>query len=295
LTPNHCYMKQILFVLLVAISTGAAAQKVDAKLHFQKGKLDVITVVDRTSTFEVMSQSMESIAKSTTHEILDVQNVSGNAIIIEHKLKRLIFSAEQMGQNQTFDSEKDEDRKGEMGKMIEKNLKDKYTMTVDNTGKIITVTDDQISKGKNDKNLEGMADMIGSQLGINLTIPKAGAYSMFKILPNKTIALGDAWVDTNSTKGITRKTMYRVNTITNDEIILDVTEETTTAMVQQMMGQNANVNMTDKFKGRITIDKKTGLLKKRTGTSVSEGTVEAQGMTIPMTAKTSITTTVKPG
>jgi hypothetical protein len=295
LTPNHCYMKQILFVLLVAISTGAAAQKVDAKLHFQKGKLDVITVVDRTSTFEVMSQSMESIAKSTTHEILDVQNVSGNAIIIEHKLKRLIFSAEQMGQNQTFDSEKDEDRKGEMGKMIEKNLKDKYTMTVDNTGKIITVTDDQISKGKNDKNLEGMADMIGSQLGINLTIPKAGAYSMFKILPNKTIALGDAWVDTNSTKGISRKTMYRVNTITNDEIILDVTEETTTAMVQQMMGQNANVNMTDKFKGRITIDKKTGLLKKRTGTSVSEGTVEAQGMTIPMTAKTSITTTVKPG
>jgi hypothetical protein len=288
-------MKQILFVLLVAISTGAAAQKVDAKLHFQKGKLDVITVVDRTSTFEVMSQSMESIAKSTTHEILDVQNVSGNAIIIEHKLKRLIFSAEQMGQNQTFDSEKDEDRKGEMGKMIEKNLKDKYTMTVDNTGKIITVTDDQISKGKNDKNLEGMADMIGSQLGINLTIPKAGAYSMFKILPNKTIALGDAWVDTNSTKGISRKTMYRVNTITNDEIILDVTEETTTAMVQQMMGQNANVNMTDKFKGRITIDKKTGLLKKRTGTSVSEGTVEAQGMTIPMTAKTSITTTVKPG
>jgi hypothetical protein len=295
LTPNHCYMKQILFVLLVAISTGAGAQKVDAKLHFQKGKLDVITVVDRTSTFEVMSQSMESIAKSTTHEILDVQNVSGNAIIIEHKLKRLIFSAEQMGQNQTFDSEKDEDRKGEMGKMIEKNLKDKYTMTVDNTGKIIAVTDDQISKGKNDKNLEGMADMIGSQLGINLTIPKAGAYSMFKILPNKTIALGDAWVDTNSTKGITRKTMYRVNTITNDEIILDVTEETTTAMVQQMMGQNANVNMTDKFKGRITIDKKTGLLKKRTGTSVSEGTVEAQGMTIPMTAKTSITTTVKPG
>jgi hypothetical protein len=288
-------MKQILFVLLVAISTGAAAQKVDAKLHFQKGKLDVITVVDRTSTFEVMSQSMESIAKSTTHEILDVQNVSGNAIIIEHKLKRLIFSAEQMGQNQTFDSEKDEDRKGEMGKMIEKNLKDKYTMTVDNTGKIIAVTDDQISKGKNDKNLEGMADMIGSQLGINLTIPKAGAYSMFKILPNKTIALGDAWVDTNSTKGISRKTMYRVNTITNDEIILDVTEETTTAMVQQMMGQNANVNMTDKFKGRITIDKKTGLLKKRTGTSVSEGTVEAQGMTIPMTAKTSITTTVKPG
>jgi hypothetical protein len=294
LTPNHCYMKQILFVLLVAISTGASAQKVDAKLHFQKGKLDVITVVDRTSTFEVMSQSMESIAKSTTHEILDVQNVSGNAIIIEHKLKRLIFSAEQMGQNQTFDSEKDEDRKGEMGKMIEKNLKDKYTMTVDNTGKIIAVTDDQTSKGKNDKNLEGMADMIGSQLGINLTIPKAGAYSMFKILPNKTIALGDAWVDTNSTKGITRKTMYRVNTITNDEIILDVTEETTTAMVQQMMGQNANVNMTDKFKGRITIDKKTGLLKKRTGTSVSEGTVEAQGMTIPMTAKTSITTTVKP-
>jgi hypothetical protein len=118
---------------------------------------------------------------------------------------------------------------------------------------------------------------------------------MFKILPNKAIALGDAWVDTNSTKGITKKSMYRVSNITGDEIILDVTEETKIAMSQQMMGQDAMVNLTDKFTGKLTLDKKTGVLKKRAGTSVTEGTIEAQGMSIPTTAKTTITTTVKPG
>jgi hypothetical protein len=288
-------MKQILFVLAVAISTGAAAQKTDTKLSFQKGKLDVITVVDRTSTVEVMGQSMESVAKSTTHELLDVQSIANNAITIQHKLKRLTFSSEQMGQSQSFDSEKEADRKGEMGRMMEKGLKDKYTMTIDNTGKIIAVTEDNDSKGKKDKDMEGMADMIGTQLGINISLPKPGTASMFRILPNKAIGLGDAWVDNDTMKGITKKSMYRVNNITSDEIILDVTEETKIAMVQQMMGQNANVNMTDKFTGKITLDKKTGLLKKRTGKSVSEGTVEAQGMSIPITAKSTITTTVKPG
>lgn len=294
MTPNYCYMKQILFVMAVALSTGAAAQKVDAKLNFQKGKLDVITVIDRASTIEVMGQSMESTVKSTTHEVLDVQSVANNTTTIEHKLKRLTFTADAMGQNQSFDSEKDDDRKGEMGKMMEKSLKDKYTMTLDNTGKIVAVkADDSNPQGK--KDMDGMADMMGSQLGINLTLPKTGTYSMFKILPNKAIALGDAWVDTNSTKGITKKAMYRVSNITGDEIILDVTEETKIAMAQQMMGQDANVNLTDKFTGKLTLDKKTGVLKKRAGTSVTEGTIEAQGMTIPTSAKTTITTTVKPG
>jgi hypothetical protein len=288
-------MKQILLVLAVAISSTAAAQKIDVKLNFQKGKLDVITIVDRVSTFEVMGQSNESVAKSTTHELLDVQDVNGNGITIQHKLKRLSFSSEQMGQNQSFDSDKDEDRKGELGKMMDKSLKDKYTMTIDNTGKIISVTDDNDTKAKKNKDMEGMAEMVGSQLGINLTVPKAGSYSMFKILPNKPIALGEAWADTESLKGITKKSMYRVNNITNDEIILDVTEESKIDMTQQMMGQSAKVIMTDKFTGRITLDKKTGLLKKRTGKSVSEGTIEAQGMSIPITGKTTITTTVKPG
>lgn len=287
-------MKKMLLVLGIALSTGAFAQKVDTKLSFQKGKLDVITEISRTSSMELMGQSMESVVKSTTHEILDVQDVSASGTKIEHKMKRLRFSADAMGQSQSFDSEKQEDLKGEMGKIMEKSLKDKYTMVVDNSGKITSVkADDNNPQAKKDD--AGMADMMTNQLGVNLALPKAGSYSLFKILPGKAIGLGDAWVDTSSQPGVTKKSMYRVNSITNDDIVLDVTEETKISMTQQMMGTDATVNMNDKFTGKITLDKKTGLLKRKEGNSVTEGTFEAQGMTIPSTTKSTITTVVKPG
>jgi hypothetical protein len=287
-------MKKYLLILAVALSANSFAQKVDNKLNFQKGKLDVITEITKTSSMELMGQSMESTMKSTTHEILDIEDVSSTGTRIEHKLKRLVFNADAMGQTQTFDSEKEDDMKGEMGKVMEKSLKDKYSMVVDRSGRIVSVkADDNNPQAK--KEDQGIADMMGSQLGVKLTIPKTGSYSMFKILPDRPVALGDAWTDTSSAEGVTRKAMYRVNNITNDEVVLDVTEENKISTTQPMMGVQATINMTDKFTGKITLDRKTGLLKTRTGTSVTEGTVEGQGMTIPSTSKSTITTTVKPG
>jgi cellobiose-specific phosphotransferase system component IIB len=284
-------MKKYLLILATGMSTVAFAQKVDNKLSFQKGKYDVVTEISKNSSTEVMGQSMEQTVTSTTHEILDVEDVNPNGARIEHKLKRLQFTSDGMGQTQSFDSEKEEDMKGEVGKIMEKSLKNKYSMVVDRTGKIVSVKadDDNTQVNKQD---DGLSDMMSSQLGVNLMLPKAGTNSLFKILPDKAISLGDAWIDTSSANGVTSKCMYRVNNITNDEVVLDVTEDRKIVTTQTMMGIDATVNMTDKFTGKIVLDRKTGLLKSKSGNSVTEGTVEAQGMTIPSSAKGKITTTV---
>jgi hypothetical protein len=284
-------MKKYLLLATIALSTAAISQKVDNKLNFTKGKLDVVTEISRTTNMELMGQAMETTMKSTTHEVLDIEDVTPAGARIEHKLKRLVFNADAMGQSQSFDSEKEDDMKGEMGKVMEKSLKNKYSMMVDRAGNIISVkADDDNPQGKKDDN---MSEAMGSQLGLNLTMPETGSPSIFKILPNKPVALGDAWVDTSSMKGVTKKSMYRVSNITNDEVLLDVTEETKVSSTQPMMGVDATINMTDKFTGKVTLDRKTGLLKTKTGTSQTEGTVEAQGMTIPTSAKSTISTTIK--
>ena len=49
----------------------------------------------------------------------------------------------------------------------------------------------------------------------------------------------------------------------------------------------------EKIIGQVTLDKNTGLLKQKTATVDSSGSLEAQGMSIPSTGKTTITVTVK--
>jgi hypothetical protein len=60
------------------------------------------------------------------------------------------------------------------------------------------------------------------------------------------------------------------------------------------MGTQASIKSDDKVTGQVIIDRATGLLKQKTATMNTNATMEAQGMTIPSTGKTTITVTVKP-
>src|SRR5215210_614166 len=114
-------MKKILFAALIALAAiNGFAQKINNKLSFKKGqKLEFVTETVKKSSMEMMGQAMESTVNSTVTEIFDVQDANNNGATIEHKVKRLVFTMDGMGQTQSFDSEKEGDRKGEMGKMFE--------------------------------------------------------------------------------------------------------------------------------------------------------------------------------
>lgn len=289
-------MKKVLLIASLALSLQGFAQTANVKLNLPKGqKLEMVTEMKKSTTLEVMGQSMESSVNSTMTELFDIEDAGANGATVEHKVKRLVFTTEGgMGGNQSFDSEKESDMKGQIGKMLEKSIKNKYTMKVDQNGTVVNVKlDDNNPNAKKNAQEEQVAEMMSSQLGVTMNTPKVGDASVFRILPAREIKVGDSWTDSSSKDGITRTTVYKVSGITNADVMLDFTEEVVTKVTQQMMGQEATINNTDKSTGKVTIDKNTGVLKQRTATTESKGTLDAQGMSIPVSGKTTLTVTVK--
>jgi len=283
-------MKKIFLLAALTIGLNGLAQN----LTFQNGqKLEVVTQVQKTSALELMGQSMETKVNGTLTEIFDVKTVANNAATIEHKVKRLVFTAEGMQGAQSFDSEKEGDMKGEIGKMLEKAIKNKYTFTMDGSGKVTSVKlDDDNPKGNEEA--DAMIAVMSMQTGLNLGTPKAGDPTEFKILPGTSLKQGDSWTDTSSSAMGKIKTVYKVKTMTDSEINLDFTEEETIDGTQEMMGQQAKMNGSSKSTGTAVLDRKTGILKTKTVTTDADITLEAQGMSIPIKDKTTRTVTVKP-
>ena len=288
-------MKKIFLFAAVAIATTGYAQKVNGKLSFQKGqKLEVVTQTKKETSQEVMGQSVASTVNSTMTEIYDVQDAGGNGATVEHKVKRFMFTGEGMGQSQSFDSEKESDRKGELGQLLDKKLlKNKYTLMLDASGKVTGVkSDDDNPQGKKQEE-DGMAAMMAQQLGANMLMPKAGDNSFFKILPDKEVGIGEIWNESSTVDGTKVTKTYKVTGITDSEIMIDFTADSKMDKTMQLMGTDAKITATDKATGKISLDRKTGVMKQMTANAKTEGNVEAQGMTIPVTATTTTTTTVK--
>jgi hypothetical protein len=272
-------IKKAVFSALVLLSIAAQAQKVSNKLQFQKGqKLEVVTTVKSAS--QMMGQSMD--VNITSSRLLDVADVAGGNATIENKVKRLQVAFEGMGQNQSYDSEKEADRNSEMGKNFEKSLKNNFKMTVDPYGKVTAVE----ANGDNPNKAAAADDqqdmMSGMMNGIleGFSLPKVGDASEFAVLPAREVSKGDTWSDTTSAdKDMKRKATYTVSDVTSNEIVVDYTEETSTKATKEAMGMQMDID-------------NTGLLKQKTVTSETSGTASVMGQEIPLDSKATKTVVV---
>ena len=288
-------MKKILLFAFVSFTTHSFAQQVSGKIVFPKGqKLEAVTQIQKNASMDVMGQAMESDVSATLTESFDIEDANANGATIEYKVKHLVFKANSMGNEQAFDSEKEEDLKGETGKMLEKSIKNKYTMKLDANGKVTEVKVDDDNPNGTKTAANPMEGIIAMQLGINFGVPKVGDATLFHVLPNKTLSAGDTWIDSASANGVNRNAQYKVSSITATDIVVDFTETVSMNMTQDLMGTEATIKTEDKATGQITLDKNSGLLKQKTATVETSGTIDAQGMSIPTTGKTTITITVKP-
>lgn len=285
-------MKQFFLVAAVAISTTGFAQKVSNKLTFQKGqKLEMVSKVNSVISMEMMGQTMDTKVDATVTRLFDVNDVTNGSASVEHKMKRMQMNMEApMAGAQSFDSDNEKDMKGDAGKAMEKALKNKYSMTIDPSGKITSVKADDDNPNKAAK-AEGGDMMAGAMSGMieGMELPKVGDLSEFKILPDAGATKGASWTDTTGGN----KAVYTVTDITDADILIDYSEEGTTERKQEANGMELTISSKDKTTGKITLDKKSGLLKEKTGTTTSEGTMDMMGQTIPMTTKVTKVITVK--
>lgn len=178
--------------------------------------------------------------------------------------------------------------KSEQGKQVEKAFKNKYSMTVDATGRVTGVKKDDDNPNTESKNEDAISSML-SQFAGGMEVPKVGDKTDFTILPSKEVGKGDSWTD--SANNI--KAVYTVTNITDNEITIDYTEDGKTDRKQEAMGMEISISSTDKSKGRIILDRKTGVLKSKTATMISDGVMEVMGQTVPMNTNTTKTITVK--
>src|SRR5690349_19784458 len=119
-------MKKIFLLVFVTASITVSAQNTSNTISFPKGKkLEMIAETKAVISQEMMGQKMDVNVNSTITRSFDIGDVKNGTAKIEHKVKRLQFSFDAMGQAQSFDSDKEEDMKSEMGKSFEKSLKNK--------------------------------------------------------------------------------------------------------------------------------------------------------------------------
>ena len=282
-------MKYILFLVSFAFIANLNAQKINGQINFPKGKkLEVVSEIKAIVTQEMMGQEMEMNVNTTIERSLDIENVSNGNATVEHKVKRIQMNFDSPMGAQTFDSENEKDMKGDAGKTLEKSLKNKYTMTIDNTGKIIAVkADDDNPNEKKDDN-DPMSGAM-AQYAEGLQVPNVNDFTDLKILPNREISKGETWTDSlNESKFI-----YTLSDIRENDVVVDYTETAKISRKQEMMGMEISITSNDKTTGKIIVDRKSGLMKEKTSTTVSDGTTEVMGQSIPTTSKTTKTITVK--
>ena len=289
-------MKKVFLSTLVVVSLAAQAQKVSNKLQFQKGqKLEMQTTVKSSS--QMMGQAIDiNVVSNRTLDVADV--AKGNATI-ESKVKRLQVDFDGMGQKKSYDSDKEEDRNSDMGKEFEKGLKNTFTMTLDPYGKVMAVKamDDNPNKASADTS-EGGDMMSGMMDGLmeGFDLPQTGDATEFAVLPAKEVSKGYTWTDTTSAdKDTRRKATYTVSDINSHDILLDYTEQLDTKTSKENMGMQVDIDKHDKNTGKITLDRKTGLLKQKTVTTETTGSASVMGQEIPLDTKSTKTVVVTSG
>lgn len=277
-------MKKFLVALCVCAAITGYSQKVSNALNFEKGrKLELTYKANNTSAS--MGETKMDVTVVRSFDVNDV--VNGNATI-EHKIKRIQFNLESMMGSEKFDSEKEADMKGDIGKALEKTLKNKYTMTVDATGKITEVKEDK-DKDKQptpeDRMLLGMIEQVAGKI----EAPAVGDFIEFRVLPVHEVGVGETWID--SVPG--RTTNYTVKNISDNEILINFSESVNSEQKQEVNGMTVVITSADKTTGEIKIDRKSGLFREKTANTTSEGSMSVMGQNMPMTSTSTKTWTLK--
>ncbi len=283
-------MKKIFFLVAIVTTLNVYAQN-SAALVFPKGqKLEMTAQTKAVITQQIMGQSMDMNVNSTIVRSFDIEEVTNGTARIEHKIKKLQFDFDAMGQAQTFDSDKPEDLKSDIGKSLEKSIKNKYSMSVDPTGKIVSVKADDDNPNKEADGQDMMANVM-NQFAEGLQVPKTGDVISLKVATAGNFAQGKTWTD--SLSGEESGTVkYTVSNVSANEVLINYVSEGVTKKKQDVGGgMEMDVNLTNKTTGTITLDKKSGLLKQRTVDSEGSGTMQVMGQSIPMKSK--ITGTIK--
>ncbi|HEV7779982.1 MAG TPA: DUF6263 family protein [Chitinophagaceae bacterium] len=265
-------------VILCLVSMNALAQQ--TKINVKKGEqYQVEATTKTTSSADVMGQSMESAADTRAITLLKIVDVEPAEIKMESTLTKMRLTATAMGQNSSYDSEK-QDNEGPLADAFKSSINKTKTVKLDNKGVVTkedAPEDDPMAMLGVSGNSSSNDLFISSLIGIELKV-------------------GDSYLsanEINSEKLSSRDSgAYKVTAIGNGVASISYAGTQVVTMQMEQMGQSMTNNSTNTIKSELQIDMNTGRVLVKASVTETNGTIEVGGMSIPITGKTIATTTI---
>jgi hypothetical protein len=268
-------MKKIL--LLICIATSGLA---NAQVKLNKGqKINVTSTI--TQEIEVMGMTVTNNTNSSS--LIEVKEASDKNYVAVYKLSKLSVKAEAMGQEQSYDSEKPEDKDSELGKSFSDKIGVEVKVNIDKkTGKAVAEKADSPEKKADDAEdpMAGMMEMFGAKDN-----ESAATQSAIFLIPSG-IKVGDSWSDsTDSNEKIKSVTTYTLKSITGNEATVSLFSKKEGAQDVEAQGMQMTINISAKTEGEILVDTKTSLTKKTTRVADITGNMDMMGQSTPLSSK----------
>ncbi len=290
-------MKKILFsAFVLCAGTGLFAQTYTPVFKVPPGKqFAITTTVKGNMTQEAMGQTMEmpyDVASASTVVIKTSDKAGADVSMIVDKI-RMVMSV--MGQEMSYDSEKGSDADNPLGGSFRNYIGKTTTFKVDNAGRVVEGSVVMPAEVKADAG----ADMGTMVMGSMMLEARGGLPSLFDIFPagTKAIAIGETVTDKSAAEGssnVKRSISYTLVELKDGKARFTISGTTQIDGKTEMQGMAVSMATSSKESGEMLIDVATGLLISKTLTSEQTGSLEAAGMQMPVTGKTTVVIEVNP-
>lgn len=270
-------------LLSVGLSTAFGSQAQTIKLNLEKGKKYEVTTVSKiSSSANVMGQDMETNIDNTTVEAYEVKEVRTNEADLTKTVTKLGMNMQSMGQDMSYDSDK-KDNSGPMAEELGKMVNKVKTLTIDASGKII-------KEDKEDESATAGMTMLAGPIANGVGLLRSAVIG-------KEMKGNMTWDDSTNSSGDKIKTTtvgtYTVTGIDGNIATIRFSGiQRMTGTIEQM-GQEMGMTGSNKVTTDLKLDLGTGLITESITTVDGTSSIEAMGMSIPVTSKSTTTSTVR--
>jgi hypothetical protein len=247
----------------------------------QKYKVETTTKVN--SSAEVMGQTMENNIDSKNTTLYEIKGAGQDGIALQATITNMAVTANAMGQEMSFDSDK-KDNSGPMADMLTTKINKAKSITLDTKG---SITKQDAEEESSQAAMMGLGD--ANSTTVELFLPA---------LVGRDLKAGDSFTDVGSVKkekfSSRDSGTYKITAIENGVASISYTGTQVVNSTMEQMGMEMTNNSNNIVKTELQVDVTTGLILLKASVIESTVSIEAAGMTIPASGKTTVTSKITP-